>query len=252
MQGEVFLHPVPRYSHLSYPSGTGGRGGRPSGSFISCFVVFIVVVVGFDMQKFVDATISPPGDKFSCYVEETSVKFSEKSLASLKKVLKSHFAANNIPIQPGFDEWVEDCACRNLPQGAESCVDESGRTPGVARKLSLADLRRFLLVVGGLIKERSDAFVSQEEADRRAAICLGCPKNIDPQGGCPACSGIHRLAEQVKGNRHSKHDGGLKSCEICGCMLKAKVWINSDILDKADAGLEWPDYCWRSNPSLQP
>jgi len=75
----------------------------------------------------------------------------------------------------------------------------------------------------GLINWLGDGakHVSQDEAERRAKICMGCP-NMRPN-----TRGVGVATELVK-NRlglHTPYDSSLSTCRSCGCVLSAKIWV---------------------------
>jgi hypothetical protein len=88
-----------------------------------------------------------------------------------------------------------------------------------------------------------DAFTSEEEARRRAEICLSCPLNTKPSG-CTTCSVIESVtAGLIQGSRRYPD---LHVCAACGCGLKLKVNVSADIIRKADEGrdINYPPNCW--------
>ena len=76
--------------------------------------------------------------------------------------------------------------------------------------------------------------VAQEEAQRRANICLNCPGNN--VGGILKES----LAEMVKRHIEVKNNLGLRvygekslgECEVCLCQLRLKVWVPIELVKK--------------------
>jgi protein-arginine kinase activator protein McsA len=87
--------------------------------------------------------------------------------------------------------------------------------------------------------------VSQEEADRRAAICAQCPKNTEKVTefciGCYARSLVSKVNDLL-GSKRTAHDEKLKVCAMCHCDLKLKTWIpKSGVVDKT---IDWPSHCW--------
>lgn len=67
-------------------------------------------------------------------------------------------------------------------------------------------------------------FVSQEEADRRASICLKCPHNVFPdKRGFIKWS--DRLAEASVPDKKVRGYDQLGNCEACSCPLRVKTWV---------------------------
>ena len=73
--------------------------------------------------------------------------------------------------------------------------------------------------------------VSTEEIQRRSAICNLCPFNQAPTG-CASCSmgALNRVVEAAVGGDRLPSDAGLEACAVCGCNLRVKVRIESEIL----------------------
>lgn len=98
--------------------------------------------------------------------------------------------------------------------------------------------------------------VDQNTANIRAQICSGCHNNVPSgesrqnPGGCSACgkmaqAGIDSVRAIVLGSRHSSSDSLLKSCLLCGCDLKLKVWFPVKYFDPdCSQGNKYPTFCW--------
>jgi hypothetical protein len=136
--------------------------------------------------------------------------------------------ANGVPIGLGFEEEVEREICPRYP---DMCYETDVRVPKLGGRLGLGD------IVSGTknllrFKIAGSPLVSQEEANRRAAICAKCPWNTDFQmpcgGGCGALKG---LAQQFIGNQTTPYDNNLKSCSICHCYNSVAVWL--------PVGIQW-------------
>jgi len=84
--------------------------------------------------------------------------------------------------------------------------------------------------------------VVQEEADRRASLCLDCPHNVFPDRD-KFVKWSDGIAEESTRGKRSKHFEDLGSCEICTCTLKAKVWHKSPEMNKEESE-QAPDFCW--------
>lgn len=140
--------------------------------------------------------------------------------------------------------------CAELHPGM--CTGEAdGEIP--VRVVRDVDIRGWLKAVAAVAKSAafgSSVYVSKTEAGNRAAICSQCPEN--KQGICVSCNGLRALTKMYTLWRTTPFDRRLGVCGICGCMLSAKVWVPSEILDKLDGDLNndtgserFPDRCWR-------
>lgn len=93
-------------------------------------------------------------------------------------------------------------------------------------------------------------FVSLQEADRRARICVQCPLNVFPDK-----SGFVKWSDEVAnasvGDRRSAYHNALGNCNACGCTLKAKVFYG-ETLNLSDKELEaMPEFCWQKQIELR-
>ena len=112
--------------------------------------------------------------------------------------------------------------------------------------IGVAELRRFVETVKALtVANPEDRFVDGGEAERRAAICASCPMNL-PVAGCWGCSGVVAMLKDALIGRTTSKDANLESCQACGCVLRAKVWVGSEVLSRVErvAGVDYPAGCW--------
>lgn len=73
-----------------------------------------------------------------------------------------------------------------------------------------------------------DGMVGDEEAERRAQICVKCPHNVFPDKG-PFLAWSDSLAEAATGGRRTASYDTLGSCEACQCPLRAKIWYKGEL-----------------------
>lgn len=98
----------------------------------------------------------------------------------------------------------------------------------------LPELKRGLMetLKGGIALLKSmmySSFASQEVADERAKICLSCPLNTFYDKTDDFAHWCNDVAEQVVGERRSKHHDELGVCSACTCGLRFKVFYNEPI-----------------------
>lgn len=97
--------------------------------------------------------------------------------------------------------------------------------------------------------------VSQEEATRRAGICLGCPKlvegNFMQRWNRAVAYEIMTILGAIKDlSLSTVHDHQLDKrgiCDVCDCPMRAKIWSPLDVI-KRHIRMEalqklWPQ-CW--------
>lgn len=170
--------------------------------------------------------------------------FSGHNLQVIKAKIWAHEKANEYPVST--DKEIEDQLCANHP---DSCEEPRKYVPrGV--QLRLSDIMRGTLVIANF-KLSGGKLVSHEEADRRAGICVTCPRNVDFIKPCTGwCKQLVDLVQSMIGGAKTKFDDRLKACEICHCDNHAQVHVPADILAKGVtpgmmAEFRAIDWCWK-------
>ena len=171
------------------------------------------------------------------YVQpESGAVFNGFSYWQVKDAVEAHRRAMGYDLSDGWEERFQHDLCKQNEEVL--CTDRPAKPRG-QRRLTLQDLKRFMLTASKWTGE----FVPVEEAERRAAICSTCPKNVTV-AGCYGCSGILAMATKFLGKRKTSRDDALQGCDICGCALKVKVHMPVD-----PDGLEYPEWCWQHVPA---
>jgi len=153
-------------------------------------------------------------------------------------VAKHHLQANNKPVPDDLEEQMQNQLCQTLPPGW--CDYDDPQRPRISTDFSWTDMVNGLKVFASWIADGC-SYVSQEEATRRALICSRCYMNVNVEG----CGSCQKLAAEVTKSRSTKYDFALKACAVCHCLLKAKVWFPTEILDRSNVSQElYPDFCW--------
>jgi hypothetical protein len=88
--------------------------------------------------------------------------------------------------------------------------------------------------------------VSQEEANRRAAICAGCPYNVSIHGCAVCATSIGILRNKLMQAEPTTSNSKLQACGVCGCDLKTIVHVPLNTL--AHRGLDYSKvpWCWQN------
>jgi hypothetical protein len=153
----------------------------------------------------------------------------------------AHNVSQGIPIPLDIEWQVEDAICKRMPPNSRDCS-----LRGAARiQIDASMVKRFLLSLLAWFA-KGFQFVPQEEADRRASICVECPLQADAPG-CWGCKGIGWLVNKIKGDRTTPYDVRLKSCSVCGCYNPVQVHVPLDVLQGVSGDLEYPGHCWKKN-----
>lgn len=187
-------------------------------------------------MRLANSNIRPPG-KYRYRVAETGKVFTGTTMDELRVLLGKHCAIHSIPIPT--QEQIEEQICFELGKEAKNwCVDpqtgmagnQAPDSPDCAG-LSLRSVKQatFTLVHAAISGRR----VEQDEADRRAGVCVMCNQNREVPGcrGC-ASDALKTVVESIRGKRTTQFDSRLNTCCVCGCLNKAKIWLPLDIILK--------------------
>lgn len=189
------------------------------------------------MKKPVDLIQVPPGGEWSYVEPETGMKIAHNHWRSFLEKAFKHREANGLYTGGGWQDIVWDLLCRQNPQVPS--ID----TEKPERRMDFADVRRFAITLSNWLGAE-EKWVAQEEAERRAAICAGCPYNV-VVSGCWGCKGPLNWIVEMMGNRQTSRDADLQQCSKCFCTLRAKVHIPLDVMLEGQEPLEdLPDFCW--------
>jgi hypothetical protein len=150
-------------------------------------------------------------------------------------------------------EQIEDSICRNIPpemcRYANGGMSESSELCHMSGGEMLAGAK----AVGKLIWQiytGGDPWVDQAEAERRAAICVRCPKNIDASG-CPGCyvmTEARSIIASQKGGKTTSIDQYLRQCCLCKCSISTIVHVKLDVLQTGMTEHQKkisPSQCWK-------
>jgi len=186
-----------------------------------------------------DPSVSPPGGWR--YVQpETDFEFTASTLRVLVQKVTAHREANGIAIgDPRAD--IEDFVCAQLPVGSEDCTHVLEGDYALKTRFTMEDVKRFLQAAASALG--SEGLVAQEEAERRASICAACPLNTSVSG-CWRCKGLAEWLFRLIGARTTAHASRLSQCGVCGCALKAKIWLPQSVARKVSEGYTFPSWCW--------
>ncbi len=92
--------------------------------------------------------------------------------------------------------------------------------------------------------------VDRETANRRAQMCLSCPKHTS---GFPVTEGV---AMAIKRHLEAKSAAGLRvdnekslhTCSVCGCAMRLKIWQNISMVKKQMTTHDFENFenpCWQ-------
>jgi len=129
--------------------------------------------------------------------------------------------ANGFATGLEFEKELEQAVCMRYPQECSGWDEEIPRP----RQLSMLDVLNGTRVMLAH-KLAGSPLESPEVAYARAQICADnhCGQNVEFHKRCGSCHDVENLVTSIIGNATTPFDSKLKSCSICGCVLKAAVW----------------------------
>lgn len=179
------------------------------------------------------------GDPYGWFypIEQTKVVVVSYGWVTLIDAVKAHMAGNGIKEPLTLELLMHDFMCHHVPEWCEEISHEKE-----AKVSAWKMMKSFYKAVEATWHEGQ---VPQEEAERRAAICAGCPFNAEQiVNFCVGCSTrglVAKIAVYIQSKQTSK-DESLKICSKCGCDLKLKVWMQKKGMENPE--IEWPEHCW--------
>jgi hypothetical protein len=138
-----------------------------------------------------------------------------------------------------------------LPQTAPTFF-QSGHSRLPARVVAVAtDIKRAAQGTGVVLDwlTSGGAPVAQDLAEKRAAVCVACPKNVEGAWYTVAPAQLIKATLEARKDikLETRSDGLLKSCDVCKCLMRLKVHVPLDYITKntkPDIMGEFPDWCW--------
>lgn len=195
------------------------------------------------MKKPVNENKGPSPDGVWRYRDPSGIERSDPHLkAMMAKVanLREGFRAmgRETDLANGWQDRVKDEMCAQHPE--INCRD-FGKP---YHKPLFADYFRFGQTM--MAWARTKETVSQEEAERRASICAGCPKNTATATCAKSCKETLDWIFDMTAGKSTSRDHQLHGCEVCACLLKVKVWVPLDAVSFHGISKEdFPSFCWQ-------
>jgi hypothetical protein len=190
-------------------------------------------------------TVAPPGG-WVFIDQDTGLVFQERLWSSLLGKVAAHRKhKGNAPWEgPELEDLIQSQMCLRLSDrwctGERDYIpDRSGEITGSVLMSAHAALMAWL---------QNPHTVSQEEVDRRTAICKKCIYNR-PATGC-ACGTIMKVLNTFLGAAKVPNDPDLHMCGVCRCLLRAKVHAPKEVVDASNNGnIRFPTWCWQDKLS---
>lgn len=197
------------------------------------------------MLRLTNKSLIPPGGwRYTQTMPDgKEVKITAPSYNHLLLRIELLRAGNGLDVSQGWQDRLEAEICEQCNLGPKRCKYEA--PPVYAPKqLTLHEILIFLAVVKSWLQTGRE-WVSQEEAERRAAICAACPNNVVIEG-CTACSRLVEKITEVIGNRTTQYDHMLNGCQVCGCSNRVHNHLPIPVLARGtNEEMDFPSYCWK-------
>lgn len=196
------------------------------------------------MKKPRNPTETPRGDWRYTQIE-TGMTFRALHWKALEAEVFQHRLANadlNLDVTGNWQQrlWQQICD-QNEALPCEDTEDK-GTWP------NLVDVWNFVQTLWKW-RQGGGGFVTQEEAERRAEVCLTgangqpCPHNrhFVP---CLGCKGISEEIEKLVEGRATSQDANLFHCDACGgCKIATKLHFPLDAITVDEEKM--PSFCWQ-------
>jgi hypothetical protein len=204
------------------------------------------------MRTFKYAHVMPPG---GVYFYEVDIRGRKVRLEDTQMdVLVSRcmqLLANNqltVPDRTVLHARVEHYVCTHVPEGfCRGAHEEGDKQLGFITASQVMEFTRliFAKAKATLTGKGASFCVPVAEAERRAAICALCPKNMTTI--CTSCDGLKEYGAKYlvdPDKQRTSYDDRLRVCEECGCLLRFKVHVALDVLKQGGGKHDYPPQCW--------
>lgn len=205
----------------------------------------------FTMLKPISPNQVPPGG-WTVEIEGAGPPIKGTHISEFINAVRIRLESNDLD-HHGWKDEILDLMCRQRPD--IPCEDDEAPP---SRAITIDDIRRFISTLIETKKAGAEP-VSEEEQDRRAAICGACPNkgHVACFGGCGSLAEIlSNLVIGAKGKpRPELHKMG---CNSCGCELSSLILYPLDVLRKVDDKIgppliPYPAHCWKlDQPNIPP
>lgn len=178
----------------------------------------------------------PPGC-FHYVVPETGIRIPQNgntSFPACVSAVQEHYRINGYTVPSNLRQTIEDYCCSKQQPGHCRGDDRPiGIEKPATQQPTLDQLRTgSQAVLSWLTKGKVD----EQTASLRALACRSCPLNQPLPEHCPSCKRgvLDWLKQAAVGALGPGKDWeeGLKTCVICGCLLRLKVWTRIDVILK--------------------
>lgn len=190
---------------------------------------------------FLNLNTEPPcGWKITWLIRGTPVEIEAESSWELVDAVRDRLRFNNEPCPENVEEIIFLDICSRCPDGW--CKGVEGDKEWFSAREIWENGTKTLNAIASA--PRDARTVDQSEADRRASVCVECPKN-KRVAGCWPCVLAVPLFDILLPDVSTPQDDAIYGCSVCKCALKKKVHVRKELLA---TGLSYPPNCWMVEP----
>jgi len=176
------------------------------------------------MKKFIQSNVTPIGGyKFTDPDDGFEYNRHYRNFIELENHVIIYRTQNKLPILRKFRIIWEAFVCENVTLMKNKCCP--------VEKLVERSFSQYYKGAKAFFKTLiQQKFASQEQADARSETCRRCSENVVKIGHKQFYSDLFMISQV--GNRRSKNHKDLHTCDVCSCILKAKVFYDSKIISE--------------------
>ena len=182
----------------------------------------------------------PPG---GWHYTQSDVTLKGNSLYDLYKVVTDFRVQNHLPLGD-VEGDVDSSICGNHPAFCHGVDNVTINVLSKNRIAASAELLQDITTWGNNVLRSTEKhlLVSDEEAERRAKICISCPNNANWRSGCGSCIiSAERICASVRQGRDTKTTRVLGGCHLLRHDNRTAVFLDKEVL--ASSG-NLPTNCW--------
>lgn len=193
------------------------------------------------------AVVPPGGFHFVDRSSGVEIRFEGTSDQDVATQVLTFRTRNNLPPGNPLQEY-RDYVCGTWPHVCTNS-DPAPLAPTIPNGREHISKRVAAWMANFIRNFRAGDLVSPAEAERRAAVCAACPRNVPWNAtGCGACiESVSRLAFVYKANRQTPYDRELRACDETGQHNETAIWAKA--LPPLTPGASLPTQCWRRKES---
>ena len=149
-----------------------------------------------------------------------------KTFEELESHVQNYREQNGLPKIEEFRKVWEHYVCMNYSSERKNCCPQDD---SVSRNFKQY-IAGGLAYIKSVMQKEEDKFVDEEEANRRAKLCLNCKNNIKNYGHSFAHYYTDKVMARSVGDRRVRDWQNLFTCKCCSCILNSKVWFSGKIV----------------------